>query len=356
MKPAVLILQNDIMAYRKPLYNGLAEFFRVVVVHVGKPSLAAGDRYEEVILPLRQVGPFRLLRGFPQAVSGIRPVAVVGMFDLRWPQYLTRWTVPKVRRFLLWGHRYSGRRAANWLRDRIMAWADGIILYGTEDQAALKARGYPAERIFFAHNTMAIGNHRDTSGEAKSSFLYVGRLQERKALDRFLAAFAGIRDKLPPDCRFDIVGDGEARAPLEAAARRLGIAERVVFHGKVLDEDRLATIFSRAYAYVSDNVGLAVLHSFAYGVPLITLASRGPGRTNFRHGPEFQNLRHGENALICNSDAEIADGMVRMVCEPGFARELGSNGYRLYAQERLMAHMVAGFCAALEGRCPPAPS
>ncbi|HMT13199.1 MAG TPA: glycosyltransferase family 4 protein [Aestuariivirga sp.] len=348
-KPTVIILQNDIMAYRKPLYNGLAEFYRVVVVHAGKMSRTAQDSYEEVILARRTLGPFQFLRGLRKHLAHETPVAVVGMFDLRWPQYLTRWGAVKTARFLLWGHRYSGRRLANWARDRIMALADGLILYGTEDLAALRARGFPGDRIFFAHNTMAIDNHRDMSGEEKSSFLYVGRLQERKAIDRFMAGFAAIRNDLPPAARFEIVGDGEARAALENAAVRLGIADRVVFHGKILDDDRLRTIFGRAHAYVSDNVGLAVLHSFAYGVPIITVAPGALVRTNFRHGPEYQNLRHGENSLICDGDAAIADAMRRMVREPEFGRRLGHDGYRLYAGERLMEHMVAGFRQAVSG-------
>jgi len=65
-------------------------------------------------------------------------------------------------------------------------------------------------------------------------FLTVGRLVERKGVDRMLEALAGLGDRLPP-WRYLVVSDGPYRGALEGLAESLGIASLVVFCGFVED-------------------------------------------------------------------------------------------------------------------------
>ena len=190
---------------------------------------------------------------------------------------------------------------------------------------------------------MAVENHRDTSAELKHSLLFVGRLQERKRLDVALRAFAALVDRLPTDLVFDIIGDGEPLGSLKALADTLGMAARVRFHGAITDDAVLERYFTTAYAYISPGpVGLSVLHSFAFGVPVLTL------RDGY-HGPEFHNLVDGENGLIVDDEAAFSDALARLVLEPGLAQRLGHAAYRLYADERSIDVMIDGFVKAIEG-------
>jgi hypothetical protein len=85
-----------------------------------------------------------------------------------------------------------------------------------------------------------------------------------------------------------------------------------------------------------------VLHAFAYGVPVVT-------RRSERHAQEFGNVRDGVNALLYDEPDELAGILVRLANDGGLVGRLGAHGYSLYVRERRIEHMVAGFCAAIEG-------
>ncbi len=100
----ILICQNEIMAYRKPVYNGLAEEYEVTVLHSGQPSVDAGDLYQEIIVPQKRVGPFHLQRGVSMRKRMQQYDVVIAMFDLRWPSYLLPLFFKRRAKYILWGH------------------------------------------------------------------------------------------------------------------------------------------------------------------------------------------------------------------------------------------------------------
>ena len=227
--------------------------------------------------------------------------------------------------------------------------ADRIVLYGEEDLQALKSRGIDSRKIFIAPNTINIPNHRDCSGLQKNKFIYVGRLQERKGLKEILRAYAAIVEKLPPNVTFDIVGDGEIRASLEKLATELLPPGKFKFHGSITDHNTLLSLMGHAYAYVSDNVGLGLLHSFAYGIPVVTFQHGEQKKADFRHGPEVHDLIDNENGLYCTTFEDLRDKMCDLATDQTLTQNLGRNAYKLYAEKRQIHHMVEGFSAAVRG-------
>ena len=109
------------------------------------------------------------------------------------------------------------------------------------------------------------------------AILTVGRLHHQKAYDVLLEAFArlvGVREA----SRLSIVGTGELETALRCQAERLGIAERVTWHGQVDDPTvfyRETALFVLASRY--EGVPNAMLEAMAWGLPLIISdASPGP--------------------------------------------------------------------------------
>lgn len=352
--PRVVILQDEIMPYRRPFYDALAARYDVCVIHSGQPSRTPASRYRERIVPQRRVGPF-FLQSVDKALAAeaaTAPIAaVVAIFDIRRPlTLLGAWRAP-TRRRLLWGHRYSWRGLINALRDRAMQRFEGVIQYGDEDTAAMVKRGIDPDRIFVAPNTVEVPGHGDLSGAApKDSLLFVGRLQPRKRLEELLEGFAAVVGRLPPAWRIDIVGDGAIGPDLARQAGALGIGERVFFHRGTTDPAVLRDRFARAIAYVSpDNVGLGVLHAFAHGVPVVTGAPRHDPTPGWRHGPEFANLRDRHNALIVPEPEALGAALVELAATPGLAQALGAAAYRDYAQGHTIDAMVEGFARAIDG-------
>lgn len=339
---SVLILQNEIMEYRKPLYNGLAEHYEVVVLHSGQPSLQAGDRYSEVIAPKRQLWRFHL-----QPCSSISKLikdfdVVIAMFDLFWPCYLMPLLRRKRPRYVLWGHRYGSNMLSCIARDLLMSRADRLLMYGDEDLERMIARGIDASKIVIAWNTTHVPNHRNYSDAQKTSLLFVGRLQDRKRIDLVIEIFAQLQGRLSGQITLDIIGGGEIESKLKRIADNLDISHKVNFHGRIDDPEILADMFSRAYAYVSPGaVGLGVLHSLAYGVPVITLRDE-------HHGPEFYNLMHEHNALICEGEVDFGKAIFRICAEVSLAKRLSNNAYEYYIHERSLSRMLDGFKMVIE--------
>lgn len=330
------------MVYRKPILNMLAEYYLVVVLHSGQPTVGETDRYREIITPQKLLWRFHLQPRSPLGKIVHDFDVVIAMFDLGWPAYIAPLLWRKRPKYVLWGHRYSANSLACIARDYFLKRADRILLYGDEEVDMMKSRGVDASKISVAWNTLHIPNHKDTSCNEKSSFLFVGRLQKRKRIDLILNCFASILPKISDSTTLDIVGSGEIESELKDLARTLRIANRVNFYGRIDDPITLAKRFSLAHAYVSPGpVGLGVLHSLAYGVPVITLREA-------RHGPEFHNLKDNHNSLICADQAELESAMHNICNDTELAKLLGKNAYTHYKTKRSPTRMVHGFIAAIE--------
>ena len=339
----LLLLQDGLPPFRKPVYNGLAEYYDVTVVHSGEPRTTASDQFREVVHPVRHRGPL-WIRDRTTEAPGEPYDVTVSMFDLRWPDCI----LPPLRdrsaygRWILWGHGYGRSRLARPARDWLAARADGVLLYDDGAATDMQQSGVRPHKIFIAPNTVHVGNHRDLSDAPKTSLIYVGRLTKGKRVDVLIDAFARIRDRIPDHVRVEVVGDGHERAALERRVQRMGLSDAVTFYGAVHDDEVLSDLFGRAYACVVPGyVGLVVLHSFAYGVPVIT-------RRGEPHAPEFSDLAHGSNALICER-GDFADALVDVCTHPERAAALGRNAYQFYANKRTLDMMMYGFRKAIEG-------
>jgi glycosyltransferase involved in cell wall biosynthesis len=153
---------------------------------------------------------------------------------------------------------------------RIVARASRIICV-TRAERDLVVRHFPAaaERIVVIPNgtdpAPGAGPGRQACGRR---ILCVGRLERYKQVDRILRALTHLDD----DHRLDVVGSGPARLELENLARRLGLADRVTFHGRLSDE-AFAAVTAGASAAVSASAheafGMAVADAVAAGIPTV---------------------------------------------------------------------------------------
>lgn len=104
--------------------------------------------------------------------------------------------------------------------------------------------------------------------------LTLGRMaaaERYKGHDEILAVLPALAERVP-DVAWLIAGDGDDRPRLEARARDLGVADRVVFAGYVSDDEkldhlRLADVF--AMPGRGEGFGIVYLEALACGVPVI---------------------------------------------------------------------------------------
>ncbi len=152
-------------------------------------------------------------------------------------------------------------------------------------------------------------------------FLTVGRLVERKGVDRMLEALASLGDRLP-DWSYLIVSDGPYRSTLESLSARLGLTDRVHFCGFV-DDARLPAFYNSCDVFAMPNrevvepgqgslsvegFGIVFLEAAACAKPVIAGRSGGAvyavddGTTG--HLVDGDDVASLQQALLSLADAE----------------------------------------------------
>ncbi len=160
----------------------------------------------------------------------------------------------------------------------------------------------------------------------------MGRLSYEKGHDLLLEAYATISEKYP-DWGLEIIGDGPLRVELELLARKLGIQQKVTFHGQVNNPFGLikcADIFvfpSRVEGFPN-----ALLEAMGLGVAVASF--------NCPSGPA-DLIRHNENGLLVSpqSISDLSLALERLILDEGNRIRLGENARDVvnqYSEENIM--------------------
>lgn len=185
--------------------------------------------------------------------------------------------------------------------------AQGLIRLGCpEGKIRIHRTGIPLERFAF--------HERAVPADGAWSFLQACRLIEKKGLFTTLAAFARFA-QVYPRARLVIAGEGPLLAPLEAEARRLGVA--VHFPG-FLSQQALKAAMDGAHAFVhpsemgrdgnQEGVPNSMLEAMATGLPVLAT----------RHGGIPEAVDDGEAGyLVGEGDAgALGEAMLRLAAGP----------------------------------------
>lgn len=262
-----------------------------------------------------------------------------------------------------WGHGVSKSDSEpRWaLRALLARLARCVLFYGNEGARQYIDRGFPADRVFVAPNTIdqsaieeaARGVREDPAAQGRflaeqglaagSTILFVSRLERANRVDLIIEALARLAPGRPA-LKLVVVGGGPDEGRLRDRARELGVEGRVRFTGPIYEEKVLARHFAgaTAFAYPS-NMGLSLLHAFGYGVPVVA------GDDRLRHGPEIEALRHDENGVYFKDGdaASLAGALARVLDDPPFRDRLAEGAFRTATRERTLDAMVDGFMGAV---------
>jgi glycosyltransferase involved in cell wall biosynthesis len=186
--------------------------------------------------------------------------------------------------------------------------------------ATLVARGIPESRILAIPNAVDTDRfaHIRRAPDAAPRFVYIGRLEAEKGLDKLLEAFSRI---LPahPSATLLLVGTGRLEDALKEEAAQLGIAASVTFAGFSNDiETQLADGNIGVLCSRIEGLSNALLEAMASGLPMV--GSRISGTEDF--------IRHGENGWLFEPDdaADLAACLAAAaVLPPGRRQEMGEN-------------------------------
>lgn len=215
---------------------------------------------------------------------------------------------------------------------------DALIAYSQRGADEYAGLGFPGEKIFVAHNSVAGPPSfplpsRPLTFNLRPCILFVGRLQARKRVDYLLRACA----ELDPKPRLVIIGDGPERKPLESLAKDIYPSAEFVGakHGA-----ELKAYFMEADLFVLPGTGgLAIQEAMSYGLPVIVAQGDGTQDDLVRRGNGWQIPPDNYDALVSIMREALLD-VARL-------RKMGAESYRIVVDEINIEKMVETFVRVL---------
>ncbi|MGI0151932.1 MAG: glycosyltransferase family 4 protein, partial [Thermoplasmata archaeon] len=156
--------------------------------------------------------------------------------------------------------------------------ADEVIAVSRHLKQQLVDRyGVSADKIRVVYNAVRRPERLARLSSPQKVVLYLGRLAAMKGVDTFLRAGARVLERVP-DVLLVVAGEGPEFPRLLTLAAHLGIGDRVLFLGRVTNEER-SLLLARASVFVQPSVvepfGIAALEAMAAGVPTIVSKTSG---------------------------------------------------------------------------------
>ena len=360
MQYRVRIIQPIVPEYRKALFDGLAERFgdRIDIMaaeQLGSDVSVPLDCMRfEYSHPFKRLGPLfwqenvnlnGLARGDVLVVCG----------DLH--HLSTMLLVVKARlrgvRIVWWGH-YRTATSRGWrVRVRLAIakmLADVMLCYTRKGAQCLVQDGFDNNSVFFTGNTInqepikqAIATYDGMDRfNGKPGILFCSVLREKVQLDLAIRALSDPRLR---DVCLAVIGDGPERSRYQNLAREIGVDERIIWLGETRDQKAMAPWFLSARAFVyPGSVGLSILHSMSYGLPVIV-------HNNAEHQmPEFEVMEDGKTGLLFKEGdvGDLAEKIVTLIGDSALRKNMAEHSQNLAFEKYTMDSMVDNYSRAIE--------
>lgn len=227
-------------------------------------------------------------------------------------------------------------RMPNWTRNSLsrMAWGDlnrflrkaNVVTTPTPRAAQVLADHDLGQPVIPISCGIDLGHYQGVQAPVGTdpTILFVGRLDEEKRVPDILHALAALDRS---DIRLEVVGDGGCRTAWQALADRLGLSNRVVFHGFVSDRE-LTAAYARCDVFCMPSTAelqsLVTMEAMAAGKPVVAADAMAlphlvrPGRTGWLFEP--------------GNVTELAERLGQLVDDPATASRMGAAGRQLIGQ------------------------
>ena len=265
-------------------------------------------------------------------------------------------------RLAFWGHGYNHQSEGNTFLEKFKrltaSQVDWWFAYTKNTADYLIRVGYTKEKITIINNAIDTTNFskqvdgvtQDQRCELinKLNFsddvvvgIYCGSLYANKRLDFLLEASEIISSK-HKNFKLLVIGDGDEKQLLETYSKKV---DWLIYCGPQFGIEK-SIYFSIADFFLNPGlVGLAILDSFAAGLPFITTDFKG-------HSPEIAYLEDGTNGLMLPFDTKhFANGVSDLINHPDnlFSLKQGAMlSSKKYTVENMVENVSAGILKFIE--------
>jgi glycosyltransferase involved in cell wall biosynthesis len=175
----------------------------------------------------------------------------------------------------------------------------------------------------------------------------IARFEPQKDHATLFRALAEVREL---DWTIDLIGDGPLLPAAQATCERLGLAERVRFHGAVTD---VPSLLSRAQVYLLvtnwEGFPRSILEAMRAGLPVVASDVGGVSEA----------VQDGASGFVVprNDAAAVARGLRALIEDPALRRRQGARGRAVFEARfnlaQTVAKTVAIYQSVLQNGLPP---
>lgn len=210
------------------------------------------------------------------------------------PNSISTWVcliIAKIRKIpiFIWSHGYL--KEENGIKGLIRKYfyklANKHLLYGNNAKNKMIKKGFKEKDLNVIYNSLDYNTQKEyrdkltfiNRQETRNKFnieedtitlITIGRLAKKFKLEQVIKSISLLTDK-NIKAHLIIIGDGEEKENLMQLVKKLGIDKKVSFYGACHNEEEISTLYNASdYSVVMGSIGLAAMHSLAYGVPVIT--------------------------------------------------------------------------------------
>ena len=199
--------------------------------------------------------------------------------------------------------RYSGRKA-----DRV------IVVSDENRRDVISQYGIPAEKIDTIPNGVNVSRFQPSTCDSKT-IIFVGRLHERKGIDKLLESFSEVVTK-EPEAVLKIVGSGEDEVRLKRMAKQLKLPKKNVQFLGFVPEKALPEVYSSSSIFVLpsyyEGFGIVLIEAMSAGLPLVSV----------RTGGATEVIEDGKNGYLVDYK-NMAKALLKLIRDKKLRRKFG---------------------------------
>ena len=203
----------------------------------------------------------------------------------------------------------------------VLAAFDHLVVHTEQGRQALRRQGIPdAKLTVIPHGVLALGDAPPKPPGGERTILLFGKIKPYKGTDLLIEAFARLPPELRRTTRLRIVGEPFIDIePLMARAGALGVADRITWDPRYVDDGEIGAILAEAdllaFPYREIDASGVLMAAFPYGKPLVA-TSIGAFRELLRDG------EHGR--LVAQEDpTALATALADVLSDPARAARMG---------------------------------
>lgn len=303
-----LIIQTAVPSYRLNFYKKITSEITNINIISGEEyytSTVKSDKRTPNVIWVKNLFFWRrklLLQKLPW-IKVFNSKSVIIEFNLRNFSFYIVFFIRLLfgKKTYLWGHAWSknGKKSnSEYLRFFFKKMSSGYIAYTMAQKRELEDQ-LPNKKVYAACNSIYFKNEMRTvikKSNKISDFIYVGRLVKDKKILLLVKAFHQASDRLSPETKLIIVGDGDQVFEINKYIVTNNLSHKIILKGSISDYKTLQKLYSNSIASVSPGyVGLSITQSLGFGVPMLISKTE-------THSPEIEAANIGFNALYFETD------------------------------------------------------